>query len=196
MLFAVYNFKFDKSIIIDFIKNAQNINDKGFYNKRLKPFGFGTDELFINKYMMYGNSFNNIFNIKIGILLNYDINWFLYYYKKELLEDIPSLTYNNLKFILGNFYKPNMTSEQMFDLIDKFTYRIKSSDQKKIYISERFSELIKEFNGKNLEWFSLEHIKLINKNFSNIVDCLAILYYNPSDLDILSVKILKKNILD
>jgi hypothetical protein len=194
-LFAVYNYKFDKSIIINFIKDAPNINDKGIYNLRLKPFGFGTDELFLNKYMLYGNSFKNIEGIKIGILLNYDINWFLYYYKKELLEDMASSTYANLKFILGKFYKPNMTSEQMFNLIDKFTYRIKSSNPNKKYISERFSDLIKELDSKNLEWFSLEHIKLINKNFNGIVDCLSILYYNPPDLNISSVKIIRKNIL-
>ena len=194
-LFAIYNFKFDKSIIIDFIKNAPNIKNKGIYNKRLKPFGFGKDELFINEYMMYDNSFENIKGVKIGILLNYDINWFLYYYKKELLEDMASFTYSNLKFILGKFYEPNMTSEQMFNLIDKFTYRIKSNNSNKIYISERFSELIKELDSKNLEWFSLEHIKLINKNFSNIVDCVSILYYNPVNLNILTVKIVEKNIL-
>jgi len=194
-LFAVYNFKFDKSIIINFIKDAPNINNKGIYGKRLKPFGFGTDELFLNEYMMYGNSFRNIKGIKIGILLNYDINWFLYYYKKELLEDIPSSTYNNLKFILGKFYKPNMSSEQMFNLIDNFTYRIKSDNPNKKYISERFTELIKNLDSKNLEWFSLEHIKLIYKNFSDIIDCLAILYFNPIELNILSVKIIEKNIL-
>jgi hypothetical protein len=194
-LFAVYNFKFDKSIIIDFIKDAPNIKNKGIYNLRLKPFGYGTDELFLNEYMMYGDSFKHIKGVKIGILLNYDINWFLYYYKKELLEDMASSTYANLKFILGKFYKPNMSSEQMFNLIDKFTYRIKSSNSNKIYISERFSELIKELDSKNLEWFSLEHIKLINKNFSDIVDCLSIFYYNPIDLNILSVKIVEKNIL-
>lgn len=194
-LFAVYNFKFDKSIIINFIKDAPNIKDKGIYNLRLKPFGYGTDELFLNEYMMYDNSFKNINGVKIGILLNYDINWFLYYYKKELLEDMASSTYANLKFILGKFYKPYMSSEQMFNLIDKFTYRIKSNDSNKKYISERFSELIKELDSKNLEWFSLEHIKLINKNFNSIVDCLSILYYNPVNLNISSVNIVEKNIL-
>lgn len=87
-----------------------------------------------------------------------------------------------------------MSSEQMFNLIDKFTYKINYNDYKKIYISARFYELIQELSKNNLEWFSLEHIKLIKKYFFGIIDCLAIFYYNPTNLDILSVKI-KKNII-
>ena len=55
-VFAVFNKKFNKSIITDFIKNASNIIDTGFYRKRLKAFGYGTDELFINDYFLYKNS--------------------------------------------------------------------------------------------------------------------------------------------
>lgn len=195
-LFAVYNFKFDKSIIVNFIKNAHNIKNVGLYNKRLKPFGYGTDELFLNEFLMYYNNCKYIKNIKIGILLKYDINWFLYFYKKELLVDMASKTYSNLKFILGKFYKSNMSSEQMFNFIDKKTYRIKSSDLTKIYLSKRFVYLINVLFHKKSEWFSFEHIELIKKYFSTTIDCLAIFYYDPMNLNILDVKILKKNIVD
>lgn len=193
-LFGIFNVKFPKSIIIDFIKNAPNINDKGIYGKRLKPFGYGTDELFINDYFLYTKNCKYIKNVKLGIILNYDINWFLYYYKSELLNDMASRTYSCLKQILGKFYKPNMTSEQMFEIIDKLTYQVKSSDTNKIYISQQFYKLIEELNFKNLEWFSLEHIKLIHKYFLNIIDCLSIVYFNPLNLNIDDIMILRKNI--
>jgi hypothetical protein len=193
-LFGVFNAKFSKSIILDFIKDASNIKNKGIYGKRLKPFGYGTDELFLNEYFLYANDYKNIKDIKLGILFNYDINWFLYYYKNELLEDMASRTYNYLKIIIGKFYKPNMTSEQMFDIIDKFTYQKKSNDINKIYISNNFYKIIQELNFKNIEWFSIEYIKLIFKKFINIIDCLAIIYFNPLNLKINNIKILKKNI--
>jgi hypothetical protein len=194
-LFGVFNVKFPKSIIVNFINDAENINDKGIYGKRLKPFGYGTDELFLNEYFLYLDNYKYIQNIKLGMLLNYDINWFMYHYKNELLEDLASKTYINLKIILGKFYKPNMTSEQMFELIDKLTYQIKSNNTDKIYISNNFYKLISELNFKNLEWFSLEHIKLIYKYFYNIVDCLSVIYFNPQNLDISGVNILEKNII-
>ena len=195
-LFGVFNTKFPKSIILNFIAGAQNINDKGIYGKRLKPFGYGTDELFLNEYFLYSNNCKYINEVKLGILLNYDINWFLYHYKSELLKDMAVRTYSNLKFILGKFYKPNMTSEQMFNLMDKLTYQIKSSDTNKIYISTQYYKLINELNFKNLEWFSLEHIKLIYKYFSNIVDCLSVVYFNHLNLEIENINVLKKNIIN
>lgn len=195
-LFGVFNVKFPKSIIVDFILNAPNINDKGLYNKRLKPFGYGTDELFLNEYFVHYKNYKYVKNIKLGIIFNYDINWFLYYYKKELLTDLASKTYSNLKFILGKFYKPNMTSEQMFNFIDKLTYMTKSTDLNKIYISQKFYDLIENLNFNNLEWFSLEHIKLIYKYFFRIVDCTAVIYYDPSNLSVDDVVVLKKNIIN
>lgn len=193
-LIGIFNIKFPKSIILDFIKDAPNIDDKGIYGKRLKTFGYGTDELFLNDYFLYSNNYKYIKKVKLGILLNYDINWFLYHYKSELLQDMASKTYSNLRFILGKFYKPNMTSEQMFDLIDKLTYQIPSNDTNKMYISKLFYELIKELNNKNTEWFSKEHIKLIFNYFYNLVDCLAVIYFNPINLKITNINILQKNI--
>jgi len=194
-LFGVFNVKFNKSIIINFIKNAPNIINKGIYGKRINPFDYGTDELFLNEYFLQEESFKNILNIKLGILIDYDINWFLYHYKNELLIDESSKTYSNLKYILGNYYKSFMSSEKMFELIDKLTYQISSSNPIKLYISSRFYKLIKNLDSQNLEWFSLEYIKLTNKYFFNIIDCLAVIYFNPINLNIFDVKILEKNLL-
>lgn len=193
-LFGVFDFKFDKAIIIDFIKKAHTILDKGMYNKRLDPFGYGTDELFINKYLLSKDFISNN-NIKFGLFLNYDINWFLYYYKNELLKDNPSKTYENLKFILGDLYTENMSIDNMFNTIDKLTYQIKSNNSNKIYISNRFYQLIKKIILKKEEWFSKEHINLIYKYYYDIVDCFSIVFYNPINLLVYDIKILKKNII-
>jgi len=194
-LFAVFNTKFNKSIITDFIKNAPNIIDTGIYGKRLKTFGYGTDELFLNDYFLYINSYKNIKDLKLGMLINYDINWFLYFYKNDLLIDSSSKNYLNLKYILGKFYRPQMSSEEMFEKIDKLTYQIKSSNPDKIYISKNFYNLINELNYKGLEWFAFEHIKLIYKYFNNIIDSLSVIYFNPDNLVISDIKLLKKNII-
>ena len=190
-LIGFYNNKYDSEIITNFINNASNIKDKGLYGKREKPYGYGTDELFLNEYFIFSNNNSFIKNVSIGILLNYDINWFLYQYKKDLIMESSANTNKNLKLIVGKFYKPNMSNEQMFNLIDKFIYQVNSNNPNKIYISKQFYELIKYLNFKNLEWFDLDQIKLIYKYFNNIIDCLAIIYFNTNNLDIYDVKLLK-----
>ena len=42
--------KYDHKYIIDFIKNADKVDNPGNYGKRVTPFGFGIDEIFINDY--------------------------------------------------------------------------------------------------------------------------------------------------
>lgn len=199
-IFGVFGVKFDKSIILNFIQNAQNITDKGHYGKRLKPFGYGTDELFLNEYFLYSNKMNDgtypvIKGIKLGMLLNYDINWFLYHYKSDLVAESSPNTYSNLKYILGKFYKNSMSVEQMFNLIDKIVYQAKSSDPNKIYISLRFYDVINRLYLQKLELFGFEHVKLIYDYFFNIIDCLGIFYFDPTNLNIIDVRILQKNLI-
>lgn len=193
--FGVYNKKFNKNIIIEFINNAHIIKDTGYYGKRVKPFGYGVDEMFINKYLIYNNSDNYTYNINLGILFQYNIFFFLYYYKKELLIEKPNESYKYLKYILGKYYSLNMTTDTMFNEIDKLTYEISSDDYKKIYVSNRFYEIIDELYTTNTEWFYFENIKLIKEHFYKIIDCIAILYFDKEKLNIYNVEIIGKNIV-
>lgn len=189
-LFGTYTHKFDKNIIIDFIKSAHEISDPGRYDKRLTPFGYGTDEVFINKYFVYSKDNN----LDLSLLLQYDINWFLYYYKDDLIKEKPNQTYQNLKFILGKYWEKSMRIKDMFNKLDSFIYKKKSSNDKKIYVSNRFYLLIDKLYEKNEEWFSFEHIKLIKKYYYGIVDCISIVFFNKKTLEIINVQILSKNI--
>lgn len=128
-LMGYYNCKFDKDIIIGFIKNAHNIKDTGKYERRLTTFGYGVDELFINKYLLFFNDSIYIKNIKIGIIMDYNINLFLYYYK-DILKKNENI-YDNLKYILGNLYKENNSIDDMFTDIDNYIYNKKKITMKK-----------------------------------------------------------------
>jgi hypothetical protein len=191
-LFTSYTHKFDKNIILNFIKSAHKISDPGRYDKRLTPFGYGTDEIFLNKYLIYSKDNHH----DLSIIFQYDINWFLYNYKKDITKEKPNQTYQNLRFILGKYYKGTMRTKDMFEKIDNLTYKKKSSDEQKIYVSNRFYELIDRLGEKNEEWFSLRDIKFIKKYLYGIIDCISIIFYNRKTLEITGVKILSKNIFN
>ena len=88
-----------------------------------------------------------------------------------------------------------MTTDTMFNEIDKLTYEISSNDYKKIYVSNRFYEVIDELYTTNTEWFYFENIKLIKEHFDKIIDCIAILYFDKEKLNIYNVEIIGKNIV-
>ncbi len=184
-LCAFYNKKYSSKIIIDFIEQAPKIKDKGLYGKRIKTFGYGTDELFLNEYFIYKSDYTS--KAKLGILFDYDINWFLYHYKKDLLISEPASTNKYLNFILEDYKKPGSTLEQMFNTIDKIIYKVDYSDIKKIFVSKKFYILIKELVDKNLEWFDIANIKIINKYYSNIIECTSIVFFDKN-LNIINIK--------
>jgi len=193
--FGLFNKKFNKNIIIDFIRDAHNITDTGIYGKRVKPFGYGVDEIFLNKYLIHNKSLDNASDTKMAILFKYNVYFFLYHYKKELLIEKPNESFKYLKYILGKYYLPNMTTEDMFNQLDKLTYEIPSNDYKKIYVSKRFYEVMDDLEKTNTEWFSPENVELIKNYFYGIVDCISALYYTKKNLKIYDVKIMGKNIV-
>ncbi len=184
-LCGFYNKKYSSEIITDFITNAHKIDDKGLYNVRNSTFGFGTDELFLNNYFIYKKGVTT--NIELAIIFDYDINWFLYGYKKDLIETKPLITNKNLTFILENFKKQNSSLEDMFNTIDSLVYKINYKDPKKIFITKKYYMLIEQLLNKNNEWFDIKIMKLINKYYKNIIQCTSIVFFNH-DLDIIQVK--------
>lgn len=174
-LLGFFNIKFNKDIIINFIKNAKNIKSKGYYNTRESEFDFGTDELFINEYLIY-NPFNGYYNkLTYGTIFNYDINWFIYYNKENIINNKNSNKY--LKYILGKFYKKNMNNKEMINKIDNLTYQQELNNNNKIYISKRFYKLITHIKKNNLLWFNKDNIDIIYKYYNNIIDSLSIIFF-------------------
>ena len=133
--------KFDKNIIIDFIKNAHNIKDKGFYNKRDTTFGFGIDKIFINKYLLSTID-------KYATIIEYSISYFMYQYKKRIMKSKNSKII--LKYILGKYYKKGMSVYDMYKFIDKETYQITKWNESSDYLSKRFYKIISYLHKKKL----------------------------------------------
>jgi hypothetical protein len=180
-LIGFYGVKFDSNILINFIKNIGQIKNNSHYGKRTSNFSFGTDELFLNEYFIY--SANNKINFKLGILLDYNINWFLYYTKEDLLKKYPKNSKIYLKYILGKYAKDNLTTLQMFDLVDKYIYtkyaNIKYDKEKKV-LSSNFYKLINYLYKNNKIWFNKSIIDIIHKYFNGIIYSLSIVYFDKN----------------
>lgn len=180
-LIGFYGVKFDSNILINFIKNIGQIKNNSHYGKRTSNFSFGTDELFLNEYFIYSD--NNKINFKLGILLDYNINWFLYYTKEELLKKYPKNSKIYLKYILGKYAKDNLTTLQMFELVDKYIYtkyaNIKYDKEKKV-LSSNFYKLINYLYKNNKIWFNKSIIDIIHKYFNGIIYSLSIVYFDKN----------------
>jgi hypothetical protein len=183
-LTSYLNVKFDKELIINFIHDAHLIKDTGFYEKRLAPFGFGVDELFLNKYLIFNKHNRLMKNTKLGIIFQYNVNWFIYYHM-DLLKKKPMQTYNNLKLILGKYYKSTYKLDDLFNIIDKIIYGFHAKTYNKNvnvyarqYISARFYKLL-QFNQKtNKYWLPKETTQFINKYMNKIVWSISYVYFD------------------
>ena len=161
--------KFDKDIIINFIENAHNIKDTGFYNKRFKPFGFGVDEIFINKYLL-----SNI--DKYASIIEYNISYFMYHSKQRIMKSKNSEII--FKYILGKYYKKGMSVYDMYKFIDKQTYQITRWNESADYLSKRFYKIISYLHKKNIKWLERNIIDLTYKYLNNLIYAFLIITTN------------------
>ena len=168
--------KFDKNIIINFIKNAPNIIDTGFYNKRLTTFGYGIDEIFVNKYLL-----NNV--NKKGIIIEYDIHYFIHHSKERIMRS--KNTDIIFKYILGKYYENTMTKEDMFDFIGKNVYKIVNYNYVNNYLSKRFYTVIKYLHKNKNKWLERNIINIINTHLNNIIS--GVIVFIVSDVELIDV---------
>jgi len=180
-----FNIQFDKKLIIDFIQNIDMIKNNSFYNKRNKPFSYGTDELFLNKYFIYNK--DNTAQFKTGILIDYNINYFLYHYKDTLLKEYPKNTNKYLKYILGEKSDKNIDNKKMFDLIDKIVYRNKNINKQKI-LSIHFYNLITYLYKNKKIWFTESIINVLYEYFLHIISSNSVIYFNKNNQKIINVE--------
>ena len=172
-----YSNKFDKNIIINFIKNAENVKEKSVYNKRKTTFDYGIDEIFINDYLLKNKE-------KCG-LIPYGISYFLYYTKNRILKSKNSKLI--LKYILGKFYNNHMTIKDMFSFIDKNTY--KKEDNTSLYLITRFYKIISYLHDKNIKWLPRSLMNILNLYLNNLIKGDLIIFYNKNN-EIINIKIL------
>ena len=159
--------KYDKNILYNFIKKAPEIDDKGYYKKRITTFGFGVDELFITKYFMpYTQKY-------ICYIVNYNINWFIYFFKDYFINKYPKRTFAILRNILGKNYKNNYNIEDMLNIIDNCFFEQNTYSIERNYYTKNFYRQLKILNEKNLDWFKKSINRIIIKYFDNIIICNA-----------------------
>ena len=173
--------KYDKNIFINFIKSAHTIVDTGQYNKRFSAFGYGTDEIFINQYLL-----SNIDIIYCQI--NYNINWFIYH-NLDLIKTNKN-SYKILKYILGDYYNIKYDINKMITVIDNSFYRIYKRTVINNYFTNRSYKIIKYMYKNNINWMLKSHYNIILKiKKKNILLCNLFI-----GIDIKKQKIL--NIID
>jgi len=183
-LIGFFNCRFNNSIITNFIENAHNIKDTGKYERRLSTFGYGVDELFLNKYFIYYNDSIHIKDIKIGSIIDYNINWFFYYYKDILKKNTD--IYDNLKYILGDLYNENYSLDDMFNNIDNYIYHNRKYYNEKIYLSKRYYELLNILEKNNKHIYEDKYIQELLKNFTDIVNSISVIYFTPTNPPIIT----------
>lgn len=177
------NKKYNKNIIIDFIKNIKFDKNKGYYNKRFTEWGFGVDEIFINNYLI-----NNI--DEFGILFDYQLSYFMYHDKDKILNSKNSKKF--LKLIIGKYYKENMTLEDMYNFIDKNTYRIYNYTDISSYLTKRFCSLLKFLKNNKKKWMSKIYSNFIIEYLDNIISAVVKINYNNKLKKINDVNLYKK----
>ena len=154
--------KADNNIIINYIKNADEIKSTGHYKKRLTTFGFGVDEIFLNEVFLE--------KIKYKIIIDYQISYFFYYSLKEL-KSAEHLEQNNklFKVILGKYYKKGATIDELFNIIDKNTHHIRYRTPFNNEISRNFTRLIKFIIDNNKKFMKHDIQMFIHKYLKNII---------------------------
>jgi hypothetical protein len=176
--------KYEHSLLVNFIKNAHKIQDLGQYGKRKTPFGFGTDELFLNKYLLVQSP-------TVWMFMQYSINWFIFHFKRQLLrENMKQLTFEVLTKIVGKYSK-GQSIDKMFDFIDKHTYEVTKKTPENVYLSQNYYNVLHYLLENKIEWMPIHIMKIIVKYFDNIVFCSAFIKINTETKKVIDIHINK-----
>jgi hypothetical protein len=176
--------KFNKKILLDFIKN-----------KTYKKISFPIDNIFLNNYLI--RHITNASYISV-----YNPLYFLCYYDyyEMIIDNKDSFKY--MKFILGKYAKK--TLDEMTNFIDniyvdayndlnKFTA---ITTNKNIYISKRFYKFLRYSIKNNISWIPLGLIKLIIDNYNNIIFTYSIIELNLKTKKIVKITNIKPIMLN
>jgi hypothetical protein len=208
--------KLDHKQMSDFIRNAHMNKSLGKYEKRFSPFGFGTDEIFLNDYILPNFETYNI-------MLDYQISYFMFHSRDFLLN---SRNYENSKKLLSimmdklqrlninekyfmntkdNYLKfqdmitstnnnqriypsSDMTLENMLDFIDQNTYGIRKRTEINDIISISFSEIIRTSLDKNKKFIEKNVMDFISTYLLNLISAKILITVEYKTNRIIGVK--------
>ncbi len=161
--------KYDHRIIMDFILNAENIKSKGIYGKRLTPFGFGVDEIFLNDFLL-----PEIKNYKC--IIDYQISYFLYHSNSRIIDKnkIDQST-KILPMILGDLLTVDMNVSEMLNFIDKNTYGIRNRTDINNELSRRYTSVIEYLEESKKHWLEKNVQHFVHKYLKNIISACIVL---------------------
>lgn len=164
--------KMNHDTIINYIKNADKIESKGYYGKRNTTYGYGIDEIFINDYFLPKIG-------SINIIIDYQLSYFLFHSKTYMLEpDRIEKSSEILSIILGPYDKVGMTAEDKINYIDGATYLIHERTPKNDEISRRFSNVIKYLIENKKIWLEKKVQTFIYDYLLNVISANIIIEYN------------------
>lgn len=173
--------KYAHKLIIDFIENAENEKSKGKYGKRLTPFGFGVDEIFLNQYLL-----PKIGNYKC--IIDYQIAYFLYHSKTHILETTRiDKSSKILEMIMGDYVTPGVNANDMLHFIDKYTYGIHEKTDINNELSRRFTQVMNYLITNKKTWMESNIQHFIHKYLKNIISACIVLTVD-NNVNIVNVK--------
>lgn len=164
---------YDGNLLIDFIKNINDYQDKNPYKKKIEEdvkntrgedtsFAYGMDEVFINHVMVKDNHIKDIYAATM-----YAPSYFFW---KETYEENEKKIYNEcFKIILGKYDKKEYSFNDRLGQLDKILYHIrinfkdkKDKNRKKYrYFAGRFYKMMMKMKKMGKKWFNDEMTKMI-----------------------------------
>ena len=176
--------KLDSNLITKFIESAHTIVGTGHYGKRTTTFGYGIDEMFLNAHLLP-------YIKQYSIIIEYQISYFLYHSAKYIMDDKNKRyenTNNLLKMILGDKYNPDMSTEDMYNYIDKVTYNITEKTPENNEICERFYFIIHDLVKNNKTWLQKDIMEIIDNKLRNIISASVLFEVDIDTKKVIDVK--------
>jgi len=159
--------KYDRNLLINFIKNAEKYKSLDHYNKRLTLCGI--DEIFLNEILIPVID-------RYNIMIEYQINYFLvhskkYMEKKKRIKNTTAI----VDQILGRYNKSNAPLDIKLKLIDKDTYNVRVANKLNSYYTKRFSNVIRYLYENKKKWMERKVIKFIYRYLLDVVYAVVLI---------------------
>lgn len=174
--------KMNKNLILNFIKNADKIESKGHYGKRLTTFGYGIDEIFVNDYFLP----------KIGevlVVIDYQPSYFLFHSSSHILaQNRIDKSLNILSLILGSYDDKTLTAEEKIKKIDDLTYQVREKTDQNDEISRRLTMVVDHLVSNKKIWLEKPVLQFMNSHLKNVISANLYINYSYENNAIISVK--------